>query len=71
MMGLALIGLRMWWPFAHTNLISQSLFLLVGITAGTVTYLAAGWLLGMEEVRALGDLVMRRGMHMLPFRGKV
>ena len=69
-MGLALIGLRMWWPFAHTNLISQGLFLLVGITAGTVTYLAAGWLLGMEEIRALGHLVMRRGMHMLPFRGK-
>jgi putative peptidoglycan lipid II flippase len=70
-MGLVLVGWKAWWPYSDSDLLSLSVFLCVGVIVGTVAYLAAGWFLGLEEVRALGHLMVRRGIRTFPTREKV
>jgi peptidoglycan biosynthesis protein MviN/MurJ (putative lipid II flippase) len=70
-MGAALSGWKVWWPYSDSDLFCLAVFLSGGVVLGAVVYLAAGWILGMEEVRALGHLVARRGIRMLPIRDKV
>lgn len=64
-MGLALLGLSAWWPYSANDLFSRALFLAVGVFVGTAVYLIAAWCLGLEEVRAIGRLVKRRGKQVL------
>ncbi len=59
-MGLALAGLNAWWPLSTDGLALQALFLGTGVALGTVTYLIAAWCVGLDEIRALGQLLRRR-----------
>jgi len=70
-MGLALVGLNAWWPHSANGLFGRAVFLGVGILVGMAIYLVAAWCLGLDEVRALGRIVMRRGKRMLLARDNV
>jgi putative peptidoglycan lipid II flippase len=58
-MGLALVGLGAWWPLSTAGLVRQASFLGAGLALGLVTYLGSAWLLGLDEIRALGRLLWR------------
>ncbi len=60
-MGLAVASLSAWWPLSKDGLLRQALFLGAGLALGIATYLAAAWLVGLEEVRTLGRSLWRRG----------
>ena len=64
-MGLALIGLRAWWPISTDGLIRQALFLAAGLALGVGVYLVAAWRFGLDEVRHLKQLIWRRGVGVL------
>ncbi|MCP4514476.1 MAG: hypothetical protein GY824_04510, partial [Delftia sp.] len=59
-MGLALLGLGNWWPFSSQGLLRQATFLGVGLALGSGVYLAAAWLLGLDEIRAFTTSVRRQ-----------
>lgn len=62
-MGLTLVGLSAWWPLSTDGLIRQAMFLGAGLGLGATTYLVSAWLLGLDEIRALGRLLWKRGMQ--------
>jgi putative peptidoglycan lipid II flippase len=62
-MGLALAGFDVWWPLPSDSLISQALYLALALVVGVAVYLAAAWVLGQEEVRALTRLPWRRKLR--------
>ncbi len=62
-MGLALVGLKAWWPFPVDDLVGRALFLGTGMVFGVVVYLVAAWFLGLEEVRILGQRPWRRRLR--------
>jgi len=55
-MGLALLGLGHGWPLSTEGLLRQAAFLSTGLALGSVVYLTAAWLLGLDEIRALWRL---------------
>jgi putative peptidoglycan lipid II flippase len=55
-MGLALLGLDHGWPLSTQGLLRQATFLSAGLVLGSVVYLVAAWLLGLDEIRALWRL---------------
>jgi putative peptidoglycan lipid II flippase len=62
-MGLALAALKAWWPLAGAGLVGQAVFLGTGLVVGVVVYLVAAWCLGLEEIRALGQMPWRRKLR--------
>jgi putative peptidoglycan lipid II flippase len=59
-MAFALIGLKAWWPFSAAGLFRQGLFLGSGLLLGMFVYLIAAWRLGLDEIRALRQMISRR-----------
>jgi putative peptidoglycan lipid II flippase len=62
-MGLALAGLYAWWPLANDGLIGQSIQLGTALIVGAATFFVAGWSCGLEEIRALARLPLRRKLR--------
>lgn len=55
-MGLAVVGLRGLWPQGPVWGVAAG-----GLAVGGATYVAVAWLLGMDEIRRLPDLLRGRG----------